>query len=162
MNTGTVVCAIVLSAVLPVSLATLYMLVVRHTQLAAESAMDSSVLARFDNVAELDAFHQDQQAAAEVRTARAMARYHQILLAGIEDMDPVRAKPYRERVMAAASSGASGTASTDAAATADCPDDTAASPADDAACAPAPSGRSRNGFGAWSRFARGTARSSSV
>ena len=98
METGTVISALVLSAVLPVSVATLYALVARHTQLASESAMDSSVLASFDNVDEVRAYNADLLASCEVYTTRVLARYWQAMLKGLKRMDPDRSAVYRLRV----------------------------------------------------------------
>ena len=94
-ETTTLICAIVLSCVLPVSTLVLYAVIKNHIQLAPGSAMHSAVTHRFDNEAERAAFHADLHAAVQARRTEALSRYRLAMETHLVRMDPREAAPYR-------------------------------------------------------------------
>lgn len=83
--------SLVLTLVLPVSVGVLYLVIARHTQICAAAAMDSAIVARFDSVDELTAFHDDVNAAQEARLTAAQARFVSRRDAVLARLDPIEA-----------------------------------------------------------------------
>jgi hypothetical protein len=97
-NLNLLVSSLVLTAVLPISVAALYAMIARHVQLAPSSAMDSAATDRFDSETERAAFHADLQAAQQARTAAVLARYRHVMEDELSAIDPLRAEPYRQAI----------------------------------------------------------------
>lgn len=84
-----IISSITLTFVLPVSVGVLYLVIARHTQISATAAMDSAIVARFDSESELQAFHDEVNAAQEARLTAAQARYASRRDAVLARQDPI-------------------------------------------------------------------------
>jgi hypothetical protein len=93
-----IIASLVLSAVLPVSVAALYAMIMRHVQLSPASAIDGAAVDRFDSEAERAAYHADLHARQRVREAATQACYRHIMEAALAAMDPRLAAPYRRAI----------------------------------------------------------------
>ena len=95
MDITLIISTVVLTAVLPISVAVLYAILRRHTQLLPRSAIDSAIVVRFDSVAERDAFHDHHDAVAAAHEATLLARYRQEMERQLPDVDPRRSEALR-------------------------------------------------------------------
>jgi hypothetical protein len=84
-----VICTLALTAILPLSVFCLYMVLAQHVQLAPSSPMDSAAVGRFDSESERAAWHADREAAAAARTAAVLACYERIRQAELGPLDPL-------------------------------------------------------------------------
>jgi cell division septation protein DedD len=84
-----VICTLALTAILPLSVFCLYVVLAQHVQLAPSSPMDSAAVERFDSESERAAWHADRAAAVAARTAAVLACYERIRQAELGPLDPL-------------------------------------------------------------------------